>query len=111
MLDALSRDYVQMLRANGASESSVVLRHALRNAAIPVVTLAGLMFIGLFSGAVFIENVFSLPGVGRLLVQATNQHDLPVVQGVVVMLALVVVVINLGIDLLYGWLNPKVRVT
>lgn len=110
MLDALSRDYVQMLRANGASEMSVVFRHALRNAAIPVVTLAGLMFIALFSGAVFVETVFSLPGVGRLLVQATTGHDLPVVQGVVVMLTLVVVMINLGVDLLYGWLNPKVRV-
>lgn len=111
MLDALAGDYVRMLRANGASEWSIIVRHALRNAAIPVVTLVGLMFIGLFSGAVFIENVFALPGMGRLAVQATAQHDLPVVQGVVVVLTLVVVVTNLIVDLVYGWLNPKVRVS
>lgn len=111
MLEALSQDYVRVLRANGASERSIVFRHALRNAAIPVVTLVGLMFIGLFGGAVFIENVFALPGMGRLAVQAANQHDLPVVQGVVVVLTLVVIVTNLVVDLTYGWLNPKVRVT
>ncbi|WP_116948279.1 ABC transporter permease [Jiangella endophytica] len=111
MLDTLSRDFVRMLRANGASEASIVFRHGLRNAAIPVVTLVGLLFIGLFSGAVFIESVFALPGMGRLAVQATEQHDLPVVQGVVVVLTLVVVVTNLAVDLVYGWLNPKVRVS
>lgn len=111
MLDALSQDFVRVLRANGASEVSIVFRHALRNAAIPVVTLVGLMFIALFSGAVFIENVFALPGMGRLAVQATSQHDLPVVQGVVVVLTLVVVATNLVVDLTYSWLNPKVRVT
>ncbi|WP_053208159.1 ABC transporter permease [Jiangella muralis] len=109
MLTALTHDSVRMLRANGASEASIVWRHALRNAAIPVVTLVGLVFIGLFSGAVFIENVFALPGIGRLAVQAANQHDLPVVQGVVVALTLVVIVTNLLVDLTYGWLNPKVR--
>lgn len=109
MLNELSRDYVRMLRANGASERSIVLRHALRNAAIPLVTLTGLMFIALFGGAVFIENVFALPGIGRLVVQAAHQNDLPMLQGIVVMLTLIVVLINLVVDLLYGWLNPKVR--
>jgi peptide/nickel transport system permease protein len=111
MLTALSQDFVRMLRANGASETSIVFRHALRNAAIPVVTMVGLMFIGLFGGAVFIESVFALPGLGRLAVQATNQHDLPLVQGVVVVFTLVVVVTNLVVDLTYGWLDPKVRVS
>lgn len=111
MLEALSQDFVRMLRANGASEASIVFRHALRNAAIPVVTLVGLTFIGIFSGVLIIESVFGLPGMGRLAVQATTQHDLPLVQGVVVVFTLVVVVVNLVVDLAYGWLNPKVRVT
>lgn len=111
MLDAMAQEYVRTLRANGASECSIVLRHSLRNAAIPIVTLVGLLFISLFSGAIFIENVFALPGMGRLAVQATSQHDLPVVQGVVVVLTLVVVGTNLAVDITYGWLNPKVRIS
>lgn len=110
MLDTLAQDHIRMLRANGASEASLVYRHALRNAAIPVVTLVGLTFIGFFAGTVFVESVFALPGLGRLAVQATRQHDLPVVQGVVIVFTLVVVVVNLVVDLVYGWLNPKVRV-
>lgn len=110
MLDALAQHHVRILRANGASERSIVFRHALRNAAIPVVTLIGLTFIGIFAGTVFIESVFALPGMGRLAVQATTQHDLPVVQGVVIVFALVAVAVNLIVDLIYGWLNPKVRV-
>jgi peptide/nickel transport system permease protein len=109
MLEALSSDYVTALRANGARESSLILRHALRNAAIPVVTLVGLTFVGLLSGTVFVEAVFAMPGLGGLAVQATTQHDLPMIQGVVVVFTLVVVTVNLVVDLAYGWLNPKVR--
>jgi peptide/nickel transport system permease protein len=109
MLYALSQDYVRMLRANGASERSVIFRHGLRNAAIPVVTVVGLVVIGIFAGSVFIESVFGLPGMGRLAVTATLQHDLPLVQGVVVVFTLVTVAANLIVDLMYGWLNPKVR--
>lgn len=111
MSTSLSQDFVRVLRANGATEASVVFRHALRSAAIPLVTLVGLLFINLFSGAVFIESVFALPGMGRLAVQATSQHDIPLVQGVVVTLTLIVVTTNLVVDLTYGWLNPKVQVT
>ncbi|PZF82407.1 ABC transporter permease [Jiangella anatolica] len=111
MLESLSQEYVRFLRANGASELSIVFRHALRNAAIPVVTMVGMLFVGLFSGALFIESVFALPGMGRLAVQATLGHDLPIVQGVVVVFTLIVVATNLVVDLVYGWLNPKVRVT
>ncbi|MGC7101850.1 ABC transporter permease [Amycolatopsis lurida] len=110
MLEALSRDFVSALRANGASEASIVFRHALRNAAIPVLTLVGLTFIGLLSGTVFVEAVFAMPGLGGLAVQATTQRDLVMIQGVVVVFTLVVVVVNLVVDLAYGWLNPKVRV-
>jgi peptide/nickel transport system permease protein len=110
MRDALARDFVTTLRAGGASEASIVFRHALRNAAIPVVTLVGLTFIGLLSGTVFVEAVFAMPGLGGLAVAATTRHDIPMIQGVVVVFTLVVVVVNLATDLVYGWLNPKVRV-
>ncbi|MFD9893760.1 ABC transporter permease [Amycolatopsis sp. NPDC059027] len=109
MLEALSRDFVNALRANGVPEFSIVVRHALRNAAIPVVTLVGLTFISLLSGTVFVEAVFAMPGLGGLAVQATTQHDVRMLQGVVVVFTLVVVTVNLVVDLAYGWLNPKVR--
>lgn len=108
MAEALSRDFVTALRANGIPEWSLIMRHALRNAAIPVVTLIGLTFIGLLSGTVFVESVFAMPGLGGLAVQATTQHDLPMIQGVVVVFTLIVVAANLAVDLAYGWLNPKV---
>lgn len=111
MRDVLSRDFVTTLRANGVPERSIVFRHALRNAAIPSVTVAGLTFIGLFSGTVFIESVFAMPGLGGLAVQATTTHDLPTIQGVVVVFTVIVVLVNLAVDLAYGWLNPKVRVS
>jgi peptide/nickel transport system permease protein len=110
MLEALSRDFVTALRANGVPERSIVFRHALRNAAIPVVTLVGLTLVSLLSGTVFVESVFAMPGLGGLAVQATSQHDIRVIQGVVVVFTLVVVMVNLVVDLAYGWLNPKVRV-
>lgn len=110
MLDALNRDFVHTLRANGASEASIVFRHALRNAAIPVVTVVGLMFVGLLNGTVLVETVFAMPGLGGLAVQSTTQHDLPVIQGVAVTFTVIVVLVNLLVDLAYGWLNPKVRV-
>jgi peptide/nickel transport system permease protein len=111
LLDALDRDFVYVLRANGASEVSVVLRHGLRNAAIPVVTLAGLLSVGLLSGTVLIEAVFAMPGLGGLAVQSTTEHDLPTIQGVAVAFTVIVVIVNLLVDLAYGWLNPKVRVS
>ncbi|MFD4252436.1 ABC transporter permease [Amycolatopsis thermoflava] len=110
MSDALDAEYVYVLRANGASERSLVLRHALRNAAIPVVTVVGLLFVGLLNSTVLVEGVFAMPGLGGLAVQATTQHDLPMIQGVAVTFTIVVVIVNLLVDLLYGWLNPKVRV-
>lgn len=110
MLNALSRDFVRTLRANGATRRSILFRHALRNAAIPVVTVIGLMFVGLLSGTVLVETVFAMPGLGGLAVQATTQHDLPLIQGVAVVFTLIVVLVNLVVDLAYGWLNPKVRV-
>jgi peptide/nickel transport system permease protein len=109
MLDVLSRDFVVTLRARGVSERSIVLKHGLRNAAIPVVTIVGLFFVGMLSGTVFVETVFAMPGLGGLAVQGTLQHDIPIVQGTVVFFTLIVVAVNLLVDLAYGWLNPKAR--
>jgi peptide/nickel transport system permease protein len=110
MLEALSQDHIETLRANGASNSSIIFRHALRNAAIPVVTVIGLVFVGMASGTVLVEAVFAMPGLGGLAIQATVQHDLPMLQGVALTFTLIVVVVNLLVDLAYGWLNPKVRI-
>lgn len=110
MRDVLSRPFIHALRAKGVSETSIVLRHGLRNAAIPVVTVLGLLFVGLLSGTVLIEAVFAMPGLGGLAIQAATQHDLPTLQGVTLTFTLIVVAVNLLVDLAYGWLNPKVRV-
>jgi peptide/nickel transport system permease protein len=109
--DALSRDYIMMLRASGVSERRIVWVHALRNAAIPVLTFVGLLFITLTSGTVFVESVFAMPGIGGLAQTATTQHDLAVVQGTAIVYCLVVVVANLLTDLAYGWVNPKARLS
>jgi len=110
LLDVLGRDFVVSLRANGVSERSILFRHALRNAAIPVVTVIGLVFVSLLNGTVLVEAVFAMPGLGGLAVQSATQHDVPAIQAVAVTFTLIVVVVNLLVDLAYGWLNPKVRV-
>jgi peptide/nickel transport system permease protein len=109
MSEALSAEYVTMLRARGLSERAIVYKHALRNAAIPVVTLLGLLLISLLSGAVVIESFFSVPGLGAQAVEASSSHNLPVVTGVAFCFTVVVVVANLLVDLSYRWLNPRVR--
>jgi peptide/nickel transport system permease protein len=110
MLETLGDDYVRTARAKGLAEHAVVLRHAFRNAAIPLVTVIGLIFAALLGGAVITEQVFNIPGVGRLLIQAVARRDYPVVQGVVMIVAGLYVVINLLVDLLYGYLDPRLRV-
>ncbi|GAA2749376.1 ABC transporter permease [Amnibacterium kyonggiense] len=109
-LDVLGRDYIRVLRASGIRERSIVFKHVLRNAALPSLTVLGITVVGALTGAVFVENVFVLPGLGSLVTQATTSHDLPVVLGVGVVFTLVVIVVNLVVDVLYGVLNPKVRV-
>lgn len=110
MLDVLGRDFIRNLRAAGIGERSIIWKHALRNASIPVVTVLGLMFVGLFGGTVTVETVFALPGIGSLAVLATQRHDIPIVQGVAIYFTLVVIAVNLLLDVVYGWLNPKVHV-
>lgn len=110
MRDALDRPFIRTLQAAGVPRRSIIGKHALRNAAIPVVTITGLVFIGSLSGTVLVESVFALPGLGGLAVQATTQHDLPLIQGVAVYFTVIVICVNLLVDLAYSWLDPRVRV-
>jgi peptide/nickel transport system permease protein len=109
MLDVLGREYIRMARASGLGYRSIVWRHALKNASLPVLTVVGVQMVGMLSGTVLIETIFSLPGLGSLAVNAVLQHDLPVVQGLAVVFTLMVVVINAFVDLCYTWLNPQVK--
>jgi peptide/nickel transport system permease protein len=107
--DAMSSEYIGMLLGCGLRRTSVVYRHALRNAAIPIVTLLALLFVGSLGGAVFVENVYGLPGLGSELVLAAEQHDLPVVVAIAICFAIAVGLVNLLVDIMYGFLNPKLR--
>ena len=109
MLDALRRDYVRTLRSRGLSETSVVYKHVLRNAGGPALAVLAVQFVGLFGGAVIVETIFAIPGLGQVAVGATGQGDIPLVMGLVIATAIIVVVVNLAVDLLQGFLNPKVR--
>ena len=109
MAEVMSREFILMLRARGLSRRSVVLRHALRNAAIPVVTVLGLLLVGLLGGTVLIEDVFAIPGLGQQAVTAAGSHDLPVIVGVAFYFTVIVVIANLLVDLSYRVLNPRVR--
>jgi len=109
LLTTLSRDYVRTLLAAGIGRRSVLFRHALRNAAAPVLTVLGFQFIGLLGGSIIVEQVFALQGLGSLVQRAISTKDVPIVQGVVMFAAIMVVIVNLAIDIFYAWLNPKVR--
>lgn len=109
MLEVLSQDLVRTARAKGLRESGVVLKHALRNALVPVVTVIGLQFGVLLAGAVITETVFTWPGIGRLLVDSIRARDYPVVQGAVLLIAVSFVVVNLIVDLVYGLIDPRIR--
>lgn len=109
MLEVLGQDYVRTARAKGLRESMVYLKHALRNAAIPIVTTIGLQFGNLMGGSILTETVFAWPGIGRVVVQAVFQRDAPVVQGGIVLIGTMFCLINLVVDLLYAKLDPSVR--
>jgi peptide/nickel transport system permease protein len=109
MLDTLQEDYVRTARAKGLGERVTLLRHALRNALIPVVTILGLQFSVLIAGAIIIENVFALPGLGRLVFQSIAQHDLIVVKDLVMLFAALAILVNFLVDLLYGVIDPRLR--
>ena len=109
LLDTLSEDYIRTARAKGLSKRQALWRHALRNALIPVLTIIGLQFSFLLAGAIIIENVFFLPGLGRLVFQAISQRDLIVVESVVMLLVFAVIVVNFLVDLAYAWVDPRLR--
>ena len=111
MSEVLSREFITILKARGLSTRSIIFKHALRNAAIPVVTMLGLLLISLLGGTVVIEQVFALPGLGQLAVTASSNHDLTVIEGVAFYFTIVVVLANLLVDVSYWLLNPKVRAT
>ncbi|HZF06670.1 MAG TPA: nickel ABC transporter permease [Patescibacteria group bacterium] len=109
MLETLGQDYVRTARAKGVAEGRVVLRHGLRNALVPIVTVIGVQAGYLLGGAVLTETVFAWPGVGTLMVQGILARDFPLVQGCVLVVALSFVLVNLAVDLLYAWLDPRIR--
>lgn len=109
LLDTLSEDYIRTARAKGLTSRQVLWRHALRNAMIPVLTIIGLQFAFLLAGAIIIENVFFLPGLGRLVFQAITQRDLIVVESVVMLLVFAVILVNFLVDVAYAWVDPRLR--
>ncbi|OZI45438.1 glutathione ABC transporter permease GsiC [Bordetella genomosp. 5] len=108
-VEVIQEDFVRTARAKGLSERRVVIKHALRNALIPVVTMMGLQFGFLLGGSIVVETVFNWPGLGRLLVDAVTQRDYPVIQGLVLLFSLEFILINLIVDVLYGVINPSIR--
>lgn len=109
MLEVLREDFVRTARSKGLRERIVVYIHALKNAALPVVTIFGVEAVVLFSGAVIIEKIFNVPGVGTLIIDAMGRRDIPLVQGVVLIIVVFVLVVNLLVDLVYAWLDPRIR--
>ena len=109
MLEVMRQDYIRTAMAKGLRERTVITRHALKNAMIPVVTVVGLTLAGVITGVVVLEIIFGIPGLGRLFVESALRRDYPIVQGVVILGAIIVVVTNLLVDLSYGWLDPRVR--
>ncbi len=109
MLEVLRQDYVRTAWAKGLREQTIIMRHVLKNAMIPVVTVVGLSIPGIITGSVIIEQVYSIPGMGRYYLQAINRVDLPVIQGIVLVFGLAVLLVNLAVDLSYSWLNPRIR--
>jgi peptide/nickel transport system permease protein len=109
MLEVIRQDYIRTARAKGIIERTIIMKHALKNAFIPIVTLLGFTVGHLLTGSVLVETVFNIPGMGRLLASSVQRHDLLVVQGGVLLVAVVTVITNLLVDISYGWLDPRVR--
>ncbi|MBI3942569.1 MAG: ABC transporter permease [Chloroflexi bacterium] len=109
VIEVLSQDYVRTARAKGLPGQLVILRHILKNSLTPVITLMGFLFAGLITGSIFVESIFSIPGFGQLFYQAIRQYDYPVLMGTTLVSALIIVSANLIVDLLYGFLDPRIR--
>jgi peptide/nickel transport system permease protein len=109
LLEVLSQDYVQTARAKGLNEQTINMRHAFRNALIPVVTVAGMRFGGLLGGTVIVETIFAWPGVGKFMVDSIFNRDYPVIQGFVLFMGTVFILVNLLVDVSYAWLDPRIQ--
>jgi peptide/nickel transport system permease protein len=109
MLDILGEDYVRTARAKGLPEGTIMVKHVLRNALVPIVTVLGLTLALMIGGTVVTETVFNLPGVGNLVVRAVLRRDYPVIQGTLLVIAAIYVFINLGVDVLYTLVDPRIR--
>ena len=109
MLDVLDSEYIKQARIKGLPEKVVILKHALKNAAIPIVTIAGLQFASLLRGAVVTETVFAWPGLGRLAVAAVYARDFPLIQAAVLFMSFIFIMVNLTIDILYAYIDPRIR--
>jgi len=109
MMEILREDYMRTARSKGLSEKTVVIHHGLKNASLPILTMTGWQFGRLFEGAVIIETIFLIPGMGRILIEAVFQFDFPMIQAVIVIIGVGILTINLCVDLLYGWLDPRIR--
>jgi peptide/nickel transport system permease protein len=109
MLDILNQDYIRTARAKGLSEKFVILQHGLRNALLPVITVIAMNYAYMLGGSIIIEQVFALPGIGRLLIIAVNTRDFPVIQGVLIVVAFLFILINLLADVLYGVIDPRIK--
>jgi peptide/nickel transport system permease protein len=109
MLEVIKQDYIRTAWAKGLGESMIILRHAIKNALIPVMTVIGLQVSIIFGGSVLIETVFNIPGLGSLMASSVLQQDFMVVQAIVLLIGTVVILANLVVDLSYGWLDPRIR--
>jgi ABC-type dipeptide/oligopeptide/nickel transport system permease component len=111
MLEVFREDYIRTARAKGLAEQVIIVRHALKNALLPVITVSGYQFGVLIGGTVVTEVIFLVPGMGRFMIDAISSRDYAIVQAVIVVIVVVVLVVNLLMDLVYGWLNPRIRYT
>jgi peptide/nickel transport system permease protein len=111
MLEVMGGEFVKLARLKGVPELLVILKHALKNSLIPVLSLSGVNFVVMVNVAVVIESIFAWPGIGDLVAQGINQRDFPLVQGVVLLAGVMVVLVNLFLDILYAWLDPRIRLT
>jgi peptide/nickel transport system permease protein len=108
MLDVMSQDYIRVARSKGVKRKGIIFKHALRNATIPVITTAGIQLGYLIGGTIVIESMFAIPGMGRLLLQAVEQRDYPVVQGIIVIFGISIVILNILVDILYSVIDPRI---
>ncbi|MBO20612.1 MAG: ABC transporter permease [SAR202 cluster bacterium] len=109
MMEIIREDYMRTARSKGLAERVVLFRHGLKNAVLPILTISGWQFGRLFGGTVVIETIFLIPGMGRILIEAVHHRDFPLLQAAIVIIGLAIVIINLLVDLLYGWLDPRIR--